>query len=166
MPAPHILQSCIALTGAAEPCRFSACLPARTIVRRFGHRCDDEVREVLETRPNITCTGGGAEALFHHCQARDDLDGWQLLRPGSRPSNGVVVRPLPVSPTHAQLGRRYARHSQRLFLSKRVYLRFDQLRESPWASLIRNESRHCLRASSAQVVDDEASAASPRSAAR
>ncbi len=86
----------------------------------------DEVREVLERRPNFFARiEDAAEAFYEKLKPGEDLS--PALRLWLRDAHGIVVRSLPVHvmPT---LRRRYDRHSMRLFLSERLSP-FDQLRE-------------------------------------
>lgn len=86
----------------------------------------DEVREVLERRPNHFARLDEAAERFHEAiKPADDIGG--ALRAWLRSSHGIIVRTLPVH-TMPGLRRRYDRHSMRLFLSERLSP-FDQLRE-------------------------------------
>jgi hypothetical protein len=86
----------------------------------------DEVREVLAGRPNFHAAIDAAAEAFHAwLDPGEDIGG--AIRNWLKTEHGIVVRTLPV---HAMpnLGRRYDRHSMRLFLSERLYPH-DQLRE-------------------------------------
>lgn len=86
----------------------------------------DEVREVIESRPNHhPALEEEAEAFHTLLKPGDDLMG--ALKAWLKTEHGVVVRALPVA-TMPNWRRRYDRHSQRLFLSERLSP-FDQLRE-------------------------------------
>lgn len=86
----------------------------------------DEVREVLEKRPNyFERIEEAAEHFYREFNPRDDLSA--AVRDWLRKSHGIVVKLLPVH-TMPGLRRRYDRHSMRLFLSERLSP-FDQLRE-------------------------------------
>ena len=86
----------------------------------------DEVREVLEKRPNYFARiEEAAEHFYQELNPREDLPG--AVRDWLRKSHGIVVKLLPVH-TMPGLRRRYDRHSMRLFLSERLSP-FDQLRE-------------------------------------
>ncbi|MVA79434.1 ImmA/IrrE family metallo-endopeptidase [Agrobacterium vitis] len=86
----------------------------------------DEVRDVLERRSlHFPLIEAAAEA-FH--AALDPGDGLEAaLKTWLRTQHGIVVRALPVH-VMPHLGRRYDRHSMRLFLSERLSP-FDQVRE-------------------------------------
>ncbi|MBB1248723.1 short-chain fatty acyl-CoA regulator family protein [Rhizobium sp. G21] len=86
----------------------------------------DEAREVFSTMPYyFEAVDAAAEAFHARLDPGEDLA--HALREWLRAEHGVVVRTLPI---HAMpnLRRRYDRHSQRLFLSERLYPH-DQLRE-------------------------------------
>jgi predicted transcriptional regulator/DNA-binding XRE family transcriptional regulator len=86
----------------------------------------DEVREVLERRPNFFASiEEEAEAFTKLLGPGDDL--LSALKDWLRREHGIVVKVLPVA-TMPNWRRRYDRHSQRLFLSERLSP-FDQLRE-------------------------------------
>ncbi|OCW56849.1 helix-turn-helix domain-containing protein [Hoeflea olei] len=114
----------------------------------------DEVREVLEGRPN------------HHPALEEEAEAFNaLLKPGDdlmaalkawlKAEHGVVVRPLPVA-TMPNWRRRYDRHSQRLFLSERLSP-FDQLREVAMeAALIRMNVAIAAGISALKLSTDEA----------
>ncbi len=86
----------------------------------------DEVRDVLEKRPNYFGRIEEAAEQFHEeLKAGDDLTG--AIRNWLQKNHGIVVKLLPVH-TMPGLRRRYDRHSMRLFLSERLSP-FDQLRE-------------------------------------
>ncbi len=86
----------------------------------------DEVREVFEQRPNhFSRIEEEAETLHEMLDPRDDL--FDALKSWLKTEHGIVVRTVPV-PTMPTLGRRYDRHSMRLFISERLS-RVDQLRE-------------------------------------
>jgi predicted transcriptional regulator len=86
----------------------------------------DEVREILERRPNhFSSIEEEAEAFTTVLDPGDDLFG--ALRAWLKREHGIVVKVLPVA-TMPNWRRRYDRHSQRLFLSERLSP-FDQLRE-------------------------------------
>jgi predicted transcriptional regulator/DNA-binding XRE family transcriptional regulator len=86
----------------------------------------DEVRDVLEKRPNYFASIETAAERFHgELKPGDDLAG--ALRNWLAKSHGIVVKLLPVH-TMPGLRRRYDRHSMRLFLSERLSP-FDQTRE-------------------------------------
>ncbi len=95
----------------------------------------DEVRDVLETRPNhFPAIEEEAEAFHTLLKPADDL--MRALKEWLKTEHGIVVRTLPVA-TMPNWRRRYDRHSQRLFISERLSP-FDQLREVAMeASLIR-----------------------------
>lgn len=87
----------------------------------------DEVREILERRPNhFAGLEAEAEAFAAVLAPGDDLFG--ALKAWLRKECGIVVKILPVA-TMPNWRRRYDRHSQRLFLSERLSP-FDQLRET------------------------------------
>ncbi len=86
----------------------------------------DEVREVLERRPNFFMRiENAAEAFAAKLGIGDELPG--ALKAWLKSEHGIVVRALPV---HAMpnLRRRYDRHSMRLFLSERLSP-FERTRE-------------------------------------
>ena len=86
----------------------------------------DEVREVLERRPNFFARiEDAAEAFATSLGTGDELPG--TLKAWLKNERGIVVRTLPV---HAMpnLRRRFDRHSMRLFLSERLSP-FDRTRE-------------------------------------
>ena len=86
----------------------------------------DEVRDVLERRPNhFAGIEAEAEAFTGLLDPGEDLAG--ALKAWLKREHGIVVRVLPavVMPNWR---RRYDRHSQRLFISERLSP-FDQLRE-------------------------------------
>ncbi len=86
----------------------------------------DEVRELLERRPNYFAQLDDAAERFHEAiKPAEDVGG--ALRTWLKNNHGIVVRTLPVH-TMPGLRRRYDRHSMRLFLSERLSP-FDQLRE-------------------------------------
>lgn len=86
----------------------------------------DEVRDVLEKRPNYYGRIEEAAERFHaELKPGDDLAG--AIKAWLRATHGIVVKLLPVH-TMPGLRRRYDRHSMRLFLSERLSP-FDQLRE-------------------------------------
>ncbi len=86
----------------------------------------DEVRDVLEKRPNYFARIEDAAEKFHQeLKPGDDLEG--AIRNWLQKTHGIVVKLLPVH-TMPGLRRRYDRHSMRLFLSERLSP-FDQLRE-------------------------------------
>ena len=86
----------------------------------------DEVRDVLERRPNhFPAIEEAAEAFSGELGAGDDLSG--SLKEWLRRTHGIVVRVLPVA-AMPNWRRRYDRHSQRLFISERLATP-DQLRE-------------------------------------
>jgi predicted transcriptional regulator len=114
----------------------------------------DEVREVLENRPNHhPALEEEAEAFHHLLKPGDDLMG--ALKAWLRTEHGVVVRSLPVA-TMPNWRRRYDRHSQRLFLSERLSP-FDQLREVAMeASLIRMNVAIAAGINDLKLSSDEA----------
>jgi len=86
----------------------------------------DEVRDVLERRGLHSPLIEAAAEAFH--AALDPADGLEAaLKSWLRAKHGIVVRALPVH-VMPHLGRRYDRHSMRLFLSERLSV-FDQVRE-------------------------------------
>lgn len=86
----------------------------------------DEVREVMERRPNhFPSIEEEAEAFVQLLQPGDDLAG--ALKSWLSREHGITVRLLPVA-TMPNWRRRYDRHSHRLFISERLSP-FDQLRE-------------------------------------
>lgn len=86
----------------------------------------DEVRDVLERRPNhFAGLEEEAEAFATLLDARDDLP--RALADWLKREHGIVVRVLPVS-AMPNWRRRYDRHSQRLFVSERLSP-FDRLGE-------------------------------------
>src|SRR5690606_26055529 len=95
----------------------------------------DEVREVLEHRPNhFRALEEEAEAFAAVLDLGDDLFG--AIKAWLKREYGIVVKVLPVA-AMPNWRRRYDRHSQRLFLSERLSP-FDQLREAAMeACLIR-----------------------------
>lgn len=95
----------------------------------------DEVREVLENRPNFfAALEEEAEAFLKLLNAGDDLTG--ALKRWLAAEHHIAVRVLPVA-AMPNWRRRYDRHSQRLFVSERLSP-FDQLREIAMeAALIR-----------------------------
>lgn len=95
----------------------------------------DEVREILENRPNFfPALEGEAEAFLKRLDAGDDLAG--ALKRWLAAEHHIAVRILPVA-AMPNWRRRYDRHSQRLFVSERLSP-FEQLREIAMeAALIR-----------------------------
>ncbi|WP_114389196.1 helix-turn-helix domain-containing protein [Notoacmeibacter marinus] len=86
----------------------------------------DEVRELLESRPNhFPAIEEAAEAFHESLSPGDAL--LPALKEWFRSEQGLSVRVLPVS-TMPLWRRRFDRHSQRLFISERLSP-FDQLRE-------------------------------------
>jgi len=95
----------------------------------------DEVRDVLEKRPNhFIRIEEEAEAFVRLLKPGDDLAG--ALKSWLEKEHGIAVRVLPIH-AMAHLRRRYDRHSNRLFISERLSPH-DQLREiAKEAALIR-----------------------------
>lgn len=86
----------------------------------------DEVRDILERRPNhFPGIEGEAEAFTALLDPGEDLAG--ALKAWLKREHGIVVRVLPAA-VMPNWRRRYDRHSQRLFISERLSS-FDQLRE-------------------------------------
>ncbi len=86
----------------------------------------DEVRDVLERRPNhFAALEEEAEAFHALLAPGEDLRG--ALQGWLKAEHGIAVRVLPVA-TMPNWRRRYDRHSQRLFVSERLSPA-DQLRE-------------------------------------
>lgn len=114
----------------------------------------DEVREVLEIRPNHhPLLEEEAEAFHLLLKPGDDLMG--ALKDWLKREHGVVVRTLPVA-TMPNWRRRYDRHSQRLFLSERLSP-FDQLREVAMeAALIRMNVAIAAGVAELKLSSDEA----------
>lgn len=114
----------------------------------------DEVREIMESRPNHhPALEEEAEAFSHLLKPGDDLMG--ALKSWLKTEHGVVVRTLPVA-TMPNWRRRYDRHSQRLFLSERLSP-FDQLREVAMeASLIRMNVAIAAGVNDLKLSGDEA----------
>ncbi|WP_422372719.1 helix-turn-helix domain-containing protein [Hoeflea sp.] len=114
----------------------------------------DEVREVMEARPNHhSALEEEAEAFHALLKPGDDLMG--ALKAWLKTEHGVVVRSLPVA-TMPNWRRRYDRHSQRLFLSERLSP-FDQLREVAMeAALIRMNVAIAAGINELKLSSDEA----------
>ena len=114
----------------------------------------DEVREVLETRPNhFAAVEEEAEAFHSLLKPGDDLLG--ALRGWLQSEHGIVVRTLPVA-TMPNWRRRYDRHSHRLFISERLSL-YDQLREVAMeAALIRMQVAITAAVNQLALSSDEA----------
>ncbi len=86
----------------------------------------DEVRELLEARPNhLPAIEEAAEDFYARLSPGDSL--LPALKDWFRAEQGLSVRVLPVA-TMPLWRRRFDRHSQRLFISERLSP-FDQLRE-------------------------------------
>jgi Predicted transcriptional regulator len=114
----------------------------------------DEVREVLEGRPNhFPALEEEAEAFSTLLKPGDDLFG--ALKAWLKAEHGIVVRTLPVA-TMPNWRRRYDRHSQRLFVSERLSPH-DQLREVAMeASLIRMQVAVSASIAELKLSSDEA----------
>ena len=114
----------------------------------------DEVREVLERRPNhFAALEAEAEAFIALLAPGDDLAG--ALKGWLKRDYGIVVKVLPVA-TMPNWRRRYDRHSQRLFLSERLSP-FDQLREVAMeACLIRMQVAIASELKTLKLSSDEA----------
>ena len=114
----------------------------------------DEVREVLERRPNhFAEIEGEAEAFTALLDPGDDL--FSALKAWLKREFGIVVKVLPVS-AMPNWRRRYDRHSQRLFLSERLSP-FDQLREIAMeACLIRMNVAVAAEIEALKLSSDEA----------
>lgn len=114
----------------------------------------DEVRTVLESRPNhFPVIEAEAEAFAAILKPADDLSG--ALKDWLRTQHGIIVKVLPVS---AMPGwrRRYDRHSQRLFISERLSP-FDQLRELAMeAALLRMQVAIAGEIAALKLSSDEA----------
>jgi XRE family transcriptional regulator, fatty acid utilization regulator len=91
-----------------------------------AHLPADEVREVLERRPNyFSSIEEEAESFVKLLDPGDDLS--SALKAWLKRELGITVRILPAA-AMPNWRRRYDRHSQRLFISERLSP-FDQLRE-------------------------------------
>jgi predicted transcriptional regulator/transcriptional regulator with XRE-family HTH domain len=114
----------------------------------------DEVREVLERRPNhFPAIEEEAEAFTALLDPGDDLAG--ALKTWLRREHGIAVRVLPVA-TMPNWRRRYDRHTQRLFVSERLSV-FDQLREIAMeACLIRMNVALAAEIEALKLSSDEA----------
>lgn len=114
----------------------------------------DEVREVLEARPNhFAALEAEAEAFSALLSPGDDLFG--ALKAWLKAEHGIVVRTLPVA-TMPNWRRRYDRHSQRLFVSERLS-QHDQVREVAMeASLIRMQVAVSASIADLRLSSDEA----------
>ncbi|MDN5927608.1 MAG: XRE family transcriptional regulator [Hyphomicrobiales bacterium] len=114
----------------------------------------DEVREVFERRPNhFPAIEEEAEAFTALLDPGDDLGG--ALKAWLKREHGIAVRVLPVA-TMPNWRRRYDRHTQRLFISKRLSV-FDQLREIAMeACLIRMSVVLAAQIEALKLSSDEA----------
>ena len=114
----------------------------------------DEVRDVLEKRPNhFARIEEEAEAFVKLLNPRDDLTG--ALKKWLQDEHGIAVRILPIR-TMEHLRRRYDRHSNRLFISERLSPH-DQLREiAKEAALIRMRVAIAAEIEALKLTTDEA----------
>lgn len=114
----------------------------------------DEVREVLERRPNhFPALEEEAEAFAKLLQPGDELG--TALKTWLQREHGIAVKVLPVA-TMPNWRRRYDRHSHRLFISERLSP-FDQLREIAMeASLIRAQVAIAAEVQALKLKSDEA----------
>ncbi|MBX3598653.1 MAG: XRE family transcriptional regulator [Rhizobiaceae bacterium] len=114
----------------------------------------DEVREVLERRPNYyPDLEEEAEAFHRVLEPGDDIYG--ALKSWLKREYGIVVRILPVA-TMPNWRRRYDRHSQRLYISERLSP-FDQLREVAMeACLVRMQVAIANEIKALKLSSDEA----------
>ena len=114
----------------------------------------DEVREVLERRPNhFPALEEEAEAFHRLLASGGDLLG--SLKAWFVREHGISVRVLPAA-TMPTWRRRYDRHSQRLFISERLSPA-DQLREiAIEASLIRMRAAIAIEIDALKLHSDEA----------
>jgi predicted transcriptional regulator/DNA-binding XRE family transcriptional regulator len=114
----------------------------------------DEVRDVLERRPNHFATLEAEAEAFHTLLAPGD-DMRAALQAWLRAEHGIVVRVLPAA-TMPNWRRRYDRHSQRLFLSERLSPA-DQLREIAMeAALLRMNVAIGAEIKALKLASDEA----------
>jgi predicted transcriptional regulator/DNA-binding XRE family transcriptional regulator len=114
----------------------------------------DEVRDVLERRPNhFAALEGEAEAFSALLDPGEDLMG--ALKAWLKREHGIVVRVLPAS-VMPNWRRRYDRHSQRLFVSERLSP-FDQLHEiAVEACLLRMSVAVAAEIQGLKLASDEA----------
>ena len=114
----------------------------------------DEVRDVLERRPNhFPALKEEAEAFHRVLEPGLDLSG--ALKAWFSREHGISVRVLPAA-TMPNWRRRYDRHSQRLFISERLSPA-DQLREiAIEASLIRMRAAVAIEIEALKLHSDEA----------
>jgi predicted transcriptional regulator/transcriptional regulator with XRE-family HTH domain len=119
-----------------------------------AHLPVDEVRDVLERRPNhFPGIEGEAEAFAKLLDPGEDL--FAALKAWLKREHGIVVRVLPAA-TMPNWRRRYDRHSQRLFISERLSP-YDQLREVAMeASLIRMSVAIAAEVQALKLSSDEA----------
>lgn len=113
----------------------------------------DEVREVLERRPNHFARIEDEAEAFNKLLGGEEL--LPALKEWLRREYGIVVKVLPVA-TMPNWRRRYDRHSQRLFISERLSP-FDQLREVAMeACLIRMNVTIAAEVQALKLSTDEA----------
>ncbi|MBL0936666.1 MAG: XRE family transcriptional regulator [Rhizobiaceae bacterium] len=113
----------------------------------------DEVREVLERRPNHFARIEDEAEAFNKLLGSEEL--LAALKEWLRREYGIVVKVLPVA-TMPNWRRRYDRHSQRLFISERLSP-FDQLREVAMeACLIRMNVAIAAEVQALKLSTDEA----------
>lgn len=113
----------------------------------------DEVREVLERRPNHFARIEDEAEAFNKLLGGEEL--LPALKEWLRREYGIVVKVLPVA-TMPNWRRRYDRHSQRLFISERLSP-FDQLREVAMeACLIRMNVAIAAEVQALKLSTDEA----------
>ncbi len=114
----------------------------------------DEVRDVLERRPNhFPALEEEAEAFHRVLDSGGDLPG--ALKAWFAREHGISVRVLPAA-TMPNWRRRYDRHSQRLFISERLSPA-DQLREiAIEAALIRMRAAIAIEIEALRLHSDEA----------
>jgi predicted transcriptional regulator/DNA-binding XRE family transcriptional regulator len=113
----------------------------------------DEMREVLERRPNHFARIEEEAEAFNKLLGGEEL--MPALKDWLRREHGIVVKVLPVA-TMPNWRRRFDRHSQRLFISERLSP-FDQLREVAMeACLVRMNVAIAAEVQALKLSSDEA----------